>query len=161
MKLFSRRNRKKLVSKLTKIATLMVIIIAILGSSLKGVSASPTNTVFTGEKVIGIDLGTTQSVLAFSIDGKTTIIPNDQGNRLTPSIVSFKDNEILVGDAAYNAMTQNSKNTLFDIKRFIGRKFSDPTVQKDIKLLPFEVINKNDIPYFRVNHKGTTQEFSA
>ncbi len=92
----------------------MVIIIAILGSSLKGVSASPT--VSTNEKIIGIDLGTTQSVLAFSSDGKTTIIPNDQGNRLTPSIVSFKDNEILVGDAAYNAMTQNSKNTLFDIK---------------------------------------------
>eukprot|EP00486_Rosalina_sp_Unknown_P011589 CAMPEP_0201592788 /NCGR_PEP_ID=MMETSP0190_2-20130828/190590_1 /ASSEMBLY_ACC=CAM_ASM_000263 /TAXON_ID=37353 /ORGANISM="Rosalina sp." /LENGTH=741 /DNA_ID=CAMNT_0048051721 /DNA_START=194 /DNA_END=2419 /DNA_ORIENTATION=+ len=113
------------------------------------------------EKIIGIDLGTTQSVLAFSQNGNTIIIPNEQGNRLTPSIVSFKGDEILVGDSAYNTMTSNSQNTLFDVKRFIGRNFNDPSVQKDIKLLPFEVINKNNRPYFKVNYKGSTHEFSA
>ena len=117
MKLFTGQNRKKLMNKLVKIGTLMVIIFVILGSSLQGVSGASM-----GEKVIGIDLGTTQSVLAFSENGKTIIIPNDQGNRLTPSMVSFKDNEILVGDSAYNSMITNSQNTLFDVKRF-GNKY--------------------------------------
>jgi len=159
MKLLSRRNRKKLVSKLTKIATMMVIIIAILGSSLQPVAAQ-TDTIV-GERIIGIDLGTTQSVLAFSIDGKSVVIPNDQGNRITPSIVGFTDNEMVVGDAAYNQMSTNPKNTIFDAKRFIGRNWDDPTVQRDIKLLPFEVINKNNKPHFRVFYKEETHFFSA
>ena len=118
MKLFTRRNRKKMMKRLVNIGTFMVIVIAILGSSLQGVAAtSQTNMI--NEKVIGIDLGTTQSVLAYSSDGRTIIIPNEQGNRLTPSMVSFKGNEILIGDAAYNQMTQNSHDTLFDVKRYV------------------------------------------
>ena len=117
MKLMSRRNRKKLFKKVMKIASLMAIIIVILGSSLKGVSAGFNPDVI-GEKVIGINLGTTQSVVSFSIDGKTVIIPNDQGNRITPSIVGFTDSEIVIGDAAYNQMAKNSANTIFDVKRY-------------------------------------------
>ena len=87
------------VNKSTRIGSLIAIIIVILGTSLKGVSGAEN---VIEEKVIGIDLGTTQSVISFSNDGKTVIIPNDQGNRITPSIVGFTDSEIVIGDAAYN-----------------------------------------------------------
>ena len=105
-------------NKLVKIGTLMVLIFAILGSSLQGANATSMGG-GVSEKIIGIDLGTTQSVISYSSNGKTIIIPNDQGNRLTPSMVSFKGNEILVGDSAYNSMTTNSQNTLFDVKRYV------------------------------------------
>ncbi len=93
----------------------MVIIIAILGSSLQ-----PTAAQSIGEKIIGIDLGTTQSVVSYTSDGKTTIIPNDQGNRITPSIVGFTQSEILIGDPAYNQMGKNPRNTIFDVKRYVS-----------------------------------------
>eukprot|EP01083_Nonionella_stella_P085019 235450_1 len=156
MKLLSSRNRKKLLKNLTKIVTMTVIVIAILGSSLQ-----PTAAQSIGEKIIGIDLGTTQSVVSYTSDGKTIIIPNDQGNRITPSIVGFTQTEILIGDPAYNQMGKNPKNTIFDVKRFIGREFNDVTVQQDIKLLPFDVINKHNKPYFKVHYKDSIHEFSA
>lgn len=75
---------------------------------------------------------------------KVEIIANDQGNRTTPSYVAFTDNERLIGDPAKNQVARNPENTVFDAKRLIGRKFNDPTVQKDMKLWPFTVIQGKD-----------------
>lgn len=91
--------------------------------------------------IIGIDLGTTYScVSVFENDGPT-IIANDQGNYITPSIVAFTDtNERLVGDAAKNQATNNPENTVYDAKRLIGRDFNDKSVQEDKKLVPFKIV---------------------
>merc|ERR1712110_767473 len=91
--------------------------------------------------VIGIDLGTTYSCVGIYKNGRVEIIPNDQGNRITPSYVAFTDEERLIGEAAKNQATVNPSQTLFDIKRLIGRGFKDSTVQKDIKLLPYKVLD--------------------
>ena len=85
-------------------------------------------------------------------NGKVEIIANDQGNRITPSYVAFTDkNERLIGDAAKNQATINPKNTIFDVKRLIGRKYSDPSVQADKKLVPFQVVSKADRPMVQVH----------
>jgi molecular chaperone DnaK (HSP70) len=93
--------------------------------------------------VIGIDLGTTYSCVGVYKKGVTTIITNDQGNRITPSYVSWvpETGERLVGDAAKNQATLYPESTLFDIKRLIGRQFSDQTVQADMKLVPYKIVN--------------------
>jgi heat shock protein 5 len=83
--------------------------------------------------VIGIDLGTTYSCVGVQRGGRVEIIANDQGHRITPSWVSFTDEERLVGDAAKNAFHTNPKNTVFDAKRLIGRKMADDDVKKDMK----------------------------
>ncbi|CAN1759074.1 Heat shock 70 kDa protein BIP3 [Linum perenne] len=95
-----------------------------------------------GGDVIGIDLGTTYSCVAVSIDGNIEIIPNDQGNRITPSFVAFSDynSELLVGEAAKNQAALNPTHTIFDIKRLIGKKFDDPEVQRDLNYLPYTVL---------------------
>jgi heat shock protein 5 len=110
--------------------------------------------------VIGIDLGTTYSCVGVMQHGKVEIIPNDQGNRITPSYVAFTETERLIGDSAKNQAPMNPKNTVFDAKRLIGRKYSDKTVQKDIKLWPFEVINKGEKPYVKVQYKGEEHTFA-
>lgn len=85
-------------------------------------------------------------------DGHVEIIPNEQGNRITPSYVAFNaDGERIIGDAAKNQLTSNPKNTIFDVKRFIGREWDDPTVQKDVQYYPFDIINKNNKPHVRVS----------
>ena len=91
--------------------------------------------------VIGIDLGTTYSCVGVFKNGRVEIIQNDQGNRITPSYVAWdaESGERLIGDAAKNQATVNPENTVFDIKRLIGRKFQDKTVQSDMKLLPYKV----------------------
>jgi molecular chaperone DnaK (HSP70) len=90
------------------------------------------------------------------------IIANDQGNRTTPSYVAFTDTERLIGDAAKNQVAMNPTNTVFDAKRLIGRKFSDPSVQSDIKLWPFEVVpGPADKPMINVNYKNEKKQFSA
>ncbi|KAF8201445.1 heat shock cognate 70 [Pholiota molesta] len=111
-------------------------------------------------KAIGIDLGTTYSCVGVWQNDRVEIIANDQGNRTTPSYVSFSDNERLIGDAAKNQVAMNPHNTVFDAKRLIGRKFDDPEVQSDIKHFPFTVFNKGGKPYIRVEYRGEQKEFS-
>ena len=89
--------------------------------------------------IIGIDLGTTFSCVGTFRNGKVEIIANESGTRTTPSIVCFKDNEIIVGNAAKNIMYQNQKSVITNSKRFIGKYFIDPQVQKDIKYIPVNI----------------------
>jgi heat shock protein 1/8 len=109
---------------------------------------------------IGIDLGTTYSCVGVWQNDRVEIIANDQGNRTTPSYVSFSDSERLIGDAAKNQVALNPVNTVFDAKRLIGRKFDDPEVQSDIKHFPFKIINKSGKPQIQVEFRGETKEFS-
>jgi len=88
------------------------------------------------------------------------IIANDQGNRTTPSYVAFTDTERLIGDAAKNQVAMNPKNTVFDAKRLIGRKFTDSTVQADMKHWPFTVVAKPDgRPAVEVDFRGEKKVF--
>jgi heat shock protein 5 len=104
--------------------------------------------------VIGIDLGTTYSCVGIYKNGRVEIIPNDQGNRITPSYVAFTEDERLIGEAAKNQATVNPAQTLFDVKRLIGRRFKDSTVQKDIKLLPFAIVDQGGKPQISVKVNG-------
>ena len=91
-------------------------------------------------KIIGIDLGTTNSCVAIMEGGKPRVIENSEGDRTTPSIVAFsKDGEVLVGQPAKRQAVTNPQNTLFAIKRLIGRKFEDEVVQRDIKMVPYKI----------------------
>lgn len=93
------------------------------------------------EKIIGIDLGTTNSCVAIlEVGGKVKVIENSEGSRTTPSIVAYKDNNILVGDPAKRQAVTNPRNTFYAIKRLIGRKFNEEMVQKDIKMVPYQII---------------------
>jgi molecular chaperone DnaK len=92
-------------------------------------------------KVIGIDLGTTNSCVAIMEGGKPRVIENSEGDRTTPSIVAFtKDNEVLVGQSAKRQAVTNPQNTLFAVKRLIGRKFDDAVVQKDINMVSYKIV---------------------
>lgn len=111
-------------------------------------------------KAIGIDLGTTYSCVGVWQNDRVEIIANDQGNRTTPSYVAFTDSERLIGDAAKNQTAMNPKNTVFDAKRLIGRKFSDSKVQEDIKGWSFKVVpGVADKPSVEVDFKGETKRF--
>ncbi|OCH88948.1 heat shock protein 70, partial [Obba rivulosa] len=110
--------------------------------------------------VIGIDLGTTYSCVGVQRGGRVEIIANDQGHRITPSWVSFTDEERLVGDAAKNAFHSNPENTVFDAKRLIGRKFDDPEVQRDMRHWPFKVVPKGEKPAIQVRYKGEDRQFT-
>ena len=91
-------------------------------------------------KIIGIDLGTTNSCVAMLEGGQAKVIENSEGGRTTPSVVAFTDdNEVLVGQSAKRQAVTNPKNTLFAIKRLIGRRFEDDVVQKDIKMVPYTI----------------------
>jgi len=109
---------------------------------------------------IGIDLGTTYSCVGVMKNGRVEIIPNDQGNRITPSYVSFSDDERMIGEAAKNQATVNPTQTLFDVKRLIGRKFNDKTVQKDKKLLPFNIVDLKGKPHIEVKINGRSKTFA-
>jgi len=113
--------------------------------------------------VVGIDLGTTYSCVGVMRNGRVDIIPNDQGNRITPSYMAFtEEGERLVGDAAKNQLTTNPKNTIFDAKRLIGRDWGDSTVQSDIKYFPFKTSQKKGKPIISVSTgSGGDKEFTA
>jgi heat shock protein 1/8 len=113
-------------------------------------------------ETIGIDLGTTYSCVGVWQNDRVEIVANDVGNRTTPSYVAFADNERLIGDAAKSQAAMNSENTVFDAKRLIGRKFSDPSVQQDLKHFPFKVVAGPDgAPLIQVEYKGETKKFKA
>jgi L1 cell adhesion molecule like protein len=110
---------------------------------------------------IGIDLGTVNSCVGVFVNGKIEIIANDQGNRTTPSMIAFNDTERLVGDSARNQASSNSKNTVYDAKRLIGRKFSDQVVKDEINNLSYTVKKgADDKPLIEVQYKGEMKDFS-
>ncbi|AJT24745.1 Ssb1p [Saccharomyces cerevisiae YJM1388] len=108
---------------------------------------------------IGIDLGTTYSCVA-TYESSVEIIANEQGNRVTPSFVAFTPEERLIGDAAKNQAALNPRNTVFDAKRLIGRRFDDESVQKDMKTWPFKVIDVDGNPVIEVQYLEETKTFS-
>ena len=91
-------------------------------------------------KIIGIDLGTTNSCVAIMDGDKARVIENAEGDRTTPSIIAYTDDETLVGQSAKRQAVTNPQNTLFAVKRLIGRRFKDEVVQKDIKMVPYKII---------------------
>jgi len=115
----------------------------------------------TGESV-GIDLGTTYSCVGVWQNDRVEIIANDQGNRTTPSYVAFTETERLIGDAAKSQAAMNATNTVFDAKRLIGRKFSDASVQADMKHWPFTCVSgPGGTPIIKVEYKGEEKSFKA
>lgn len=109
---------------------------------------------------IGIDLGTTYSCVGVWQNDRVEIIANDQGNRTTPSYVSFTDNERLIGDAAKNYANMNPTNTVYESKRLIGRKWNETEVQDAIKNFPYKVFEKEGKPMIEVEYKGETKQFN-
>lgn len=110
--------------------------------------------------VIGIDLGTTYSCVGIYKNGRVEIIPNELGNRITPSFVAFTDEERLVGEAAKNQAHLNPKRSVYVVKRLIGRSFEEKEVQRDLKWLPYDVINKLGKPYIKAEVKGEVKTMS-
>ncbi|HMP16967.1 MAG TPA: Hsp70 family protein, partial [Gemmatales bacterium] len=93
------------------------------------------------EKIIGIDLGTTNSVVAVMEGNEPKVIANQEGNRITPSVVAFTDKgDILVGDPAKRQAVTNAEATIFGSKRIIGRSFTDPEVERARKLMPYKIV---------------------
>ncbi|KAL2406845.1 Ribosome-associated molecular chaperone SSB1 [Exophiala dermatitidis] len=109
---------------------------------------------------IGIDLGTTYSCVANYEGNNVEIIANEQGSFTTPSFVSFTDEERLIGEAAKNQAAMNPENTVFDVKRLIGRRFDDPIVKKDVESWPFKVVDQGGNPMVQVRYLGETKTFS-
>lgn len=110
-------------------------------------------------KIIGIDLGTTNSAFAYLVAGKPEVITNAEGNRTTPSVVAVnKNGERLVGQVAQRQRVTNAKNTIYGVKRLIGRKFSDKEVQKDIDIMPFKIVKKGDGVAVEMGGKDYTPE---
>lgn len=114
-------------------------------------------------KIIGIDLGTTNSCVAVMEGDKTRVIENSEGGRTTPSIIAFTEDEVLVGQSAKRQAVTNPKNTIFAIKRLIGRRFDEKEVQKDIDLVPYTIVKAdNGDAWVEVNGKKMSpQELSA
>ena len=114
-------------------------------------------------KIIGIDLGTTNSAVAYMVAGKPEVIANAEGNRTTPSVVAVtKKNERLVGQVAQRQRVTNAKNTIYGVKRLIGRKFDDKEVQKDIGIMPFEIVkHKSGVAVKMGDKEYTPEEVSA
>lgn len=113
------------------------------------------------EKCIGIDLGTTYSCVAiYESEGKVDVLVNENGNRITPSYVGFQGTERYVGDTAKKNSGQNPKNTVYDVKRLMGNRYSDPSVQADLKHLAYNVVpDENDKPLIEVEYMGETKRF--
>jgi len=135
------------------VAGLCLVVFSVCGAP-SDASSSQQQTRPTGP-IIGIDLGTTYSCVGVFKDGHVEMIANEQGNRITPSYVAFTENgERLIGDAAKNQATLNPTNTIYDIKRFIGRRYTDATVKRDRALLPFTILNREGRPHVQVRVSG-------
>ncbi|CAF4179417.1 unnamed protein product, partial [Adineta steineri] len=111
-------------------------------------------------RAVGIDLGTSYSCVAVFQQGTVEIIPNERGNRITPSYVAFTDDGRLIGDAAKNQITSNPNNTIFNTKRLIGRKFDDASLRTDTTHWPFKVVNYVGKPKILVEYKNETKLFT-
>ena len=110
-------------------------------------------------KIIGIDLGTTNSAFAYMVAGKPEVITNAEGNRTTPSVVAInKKGERLVGQVAQRQRVTNPKNTIYSVKRLIGRKFTDKEVQKDLDIMPYEIVKKDSGVAVKMGDKEYTPE---
>ncbi len=110
-------------------------------------------------KIIGIDLGTTNSAFAHLVAGKPEVVTNAEGNRTTPSVVAVnKNGERLVGQVAQRQRVTNAKNTIYGVKRLIGRKFDDKEVQKDIDIMPFKIVKKGSGVAVEMGGKDYTPE---
>lgn len=132
-----------------------VLLLVIISNSASAADRNEIN-----GPIIGIDLGTTYSCVGIYKNGHVEIIPNDQGNRITPSYVAYNDEGRIIGDAAKNQLTSNPKNTIYDAKRVIGRKFSEKAVQETLKTVSYEIINNKDKPEFRIQNSGKLQNFT-
>jgi heat shock protein 5 len=134
---------------LTLVVTLCVVLVSVRADD------EPLGT------VIGIDLGTTYSCVGVFKHGKVEIIANDQGNRITPSYVAWtEEGDRMIGDSAKNQATINPENTVFDVKRLIGRKFNDKSVQSDKKLVPYSIVSKDGKPNVQVKVDGKKRDFA-
>lgn len=107
---------------------------------------------------VGIDLGTSMSCVGIYQNGKVEIIANDQGNRITPSMVSFTSEERLIGDPARTMAASNSKNTVYDAKRLIGRNYNE--IDSDKKHFSYNIIDKNNKPIIEVEYKNEMKHFT-
>ena len=130
-----------------------VLLVAML--CLAGFAVADNNKRVIDGPVIGIDLGTTYSCVGIFKNGRVEIIPNEFGNRITPSYVAFTDEERLVGEAAKNQASANPERSIYVVKRLIGRKFDDKEVQRDIKWVPYKVVSKAGKPYVSVEMPGS------
>lgn len=148
------------------VATLLLLCFAFTVPIL-AISSSPETTSSTtvdDSPIIGIDLGTTYSCVSVFRNGQVEVIPNAQGNRITPSYVAFPhDSEIVVGDEAKKHTAQNPTSTIFDIKRLIGRDFAHASVKADSKLLPYRIVNQQGRPHVAIDEKQvySPEEISA
>ena len=109
-------------------------------------------------KVLGLDLGTGNSCVAVIENGKPVVVVNEEGTRTTPSVVQITKDEVKVGNAAKRAMVTNPKNTVYNIKRFMGAEYNDADVQKMLNMVTYEVVNKNKKPYVKIDDKEYSPE---
>lgn len=141
---------KKLSTALALLAVSVIAFAAVIAHAEEKVEAP----------CIGIDLGTTYSVVGVWQHDKVEIIANEMGNRITPSVVAFTDDERLVGDAARNQLEVNYKNTIYAVKRLMGRQYNDDSVQKDKKVLSYEVVaDSHGRAAVQVTFKGEKKTF--
>jgi len=137
-------------------ATAVVVLVASFGPVMANADGTGAS-----DSAIGIDLGTTYSVVSVYENGKSEILTNQQGNRITPSYVAWNPEtcERMIGDAAKNQLTTNPHNTIFDVKRLIGRRYEE--IQQLIGQMPFKIINKNGFPVIDVETcKGKRETFT-
>ena len=108
---------------------------------------------------IGIDLGTCFSCVGTFRDGAVEVIPNSYGKRVSPSYVAFRGDERLLGESALDQAVYNSENTVYEVKRLIGRSFEDTTVKDDIQRFPFKLLKEGDRIKIQVEHHGEKKKF--
>merc|ERR1711957_365373 len=147
-----------------KMNKLVLVIYLVFSMHFVAIAAKPDSAI--DGPVIGIDLGTTYSCVGVYRKGQVEIIQNELGNRITPSVVAFTDEERLVGESAKNQASVNPERTIFSVKRLIGRKFADKEVQSDMKLLPYKIVRKDGNPNIEVTVNGkkvlyTPEEISS